>query len=222
MQVDSAAPIVIVSGLPRSGTSMMMQMLEAGGLSILADQVRSANEDNPHGFYECRQVRRLHKDASFLDAAAGRVVKVVSPLVRALPAAHDYRIVFMDRAIDEVLLSQERMLDRAAASGAASSPAQPPSPAEMRAAFSQIVDRVEAFVSASSNIHSIKLSHREAIKDPMRVAIAVSRFLVDLGLDPEDEAQLRRMASIVTRELYRSRGSASLRAWAPNGRRLRP
>ncbi|MEO1998523.1 MAG: alkaline phosphatase family protein, partial [Planctomycetaceae bacterium] len=112
--------VTVVTGLPRSGTSMMMQMLEAGGLSILADQVRSANEDNPHGFYECREVRRLHKDASFLDAAAGRVVKVVSPLVRALPAAHDYRIVFMDRAIDEVLLSQERMLDRAAASGAAS------------------------------------------------------------------------------------------------------
>lgn len=180
---------------------MMMQMLEAGGLSIFTDGTRAANDDNPRGFYESREVRSLPTDAAFLAEAKGRAVKVVSPLVRSLPATYAYRILFMDRALDEILMSQQRMLERAAVGDR--SPSSPLG-RELRAAFLSVLHRVDTFVQASSNIEALTISHRDAVENPMSVARAVSAFLVDFGLDPEDEAQLSRMASVVSLELHRS------------------
>ena len=105
--------VVVVSGLPRSGTSMMMKMLEAGGLSPLIDGEREADEDNPKGYYEFERVKQLPKgDYGWLEDAQGRVVKVISGLLVHLPPTHDYRVVFMRRAMPEILASQRKMLVR--------------------------------------------------------------------------------------------------------------
>ena len=102
--------IAIVSGLPRSGTSMLMKMLEAGGLKPLTDRVRAADEDNPKGYYEFERVKRLEKDKEWLPEARGRAVKIISMLLKHLPPGFSYKILFMLRSMDEVLASQTQML----------------------------------------------------------------------------------------------------------------
>ena len=105
-------PIVVVSGLPRSGTSMMMQMLQAGGLEILTDAVRTPDGSNPKGYFEFEAVKDLDKGPppAWLTGARGKAVKIVSSLVRWLPESHDYQVIFMRRDLDEVILSQNKML----------------------------------------------------------------------------------------------------------------
>ena len=104
--------LTIVSGLPRSGTSLMMKMLEAGGLPVLVDNVREADVDNPRGYYEFEPVKALKSDASWVAPALGKAVKMVYLLLMDLPSDQDYRVVFMRRNLDEVLASQKAMLDR--------------------------------------------------------------------------------------------------------------
>ena len=104
--------IVVVSGLPRSGTSMMMQMLEAGGMDVLTDGRRTADEDNLKGYYEYEKVKALKTDNSWLPRAGGKAVKIISELLRHLPGTHTYRVIFMRRAMEEILASQDRMLIR--------------------------------------------------------------------------------------------------------------
>ena len=114
----SDAPFIIVSGLPRSGTSLMMQMLHCGGVPALTDNVRERDEDNPRGYYELEAVKRTRNDASWLDDAAGRVVKLVHLLLYDLPPPRSYRVVFMKRDLNEVVRSQGVMLDRRGSEGA--------------------------------------------------------------------------------------------------------
>ena len=104
--------IVIVSGLPRSGTSLMMQMLDRGGLAVVTDHVRSPDTDNPRGYYELEQVKRIKEDVSWLPATRGKAFKMVSQLLYELPANESYRVIFMERDLDEMILSQEKMLAR--------------------------------------------------------------------------------------------------------------
>jgi hypothetical protein len=104
--------ITIVSGLPRSGTSMMMRILDAGGLPVLMDSARAADEDNPNGYYEFAPVLATREDPSWLKQAEGRVVKMVYKLLYDLPAGYAYRVLFMQRALKEVVASQNRMLRR--------------------------------------------------------------------------------------------------------------
>src|SRR5260370_20318317 len=104
--------ITIVSGLPRSGTSLMMQMLDAGGLPVLSDGERRADTDNPKGYLEWERIKQLPKDPSLIAEAEGKVVKVISQLILSLPSDHEYRIVFMQRPLPEALKSQEEMLRR--------------------------------------------------------------------------------------------------------------
>src|SRR5438093_12066984 len=104
--------ITIVSGLPRSGTSLMMQMLAAGGMSILSDGERQADLDNPRGYFEWERIKQLPKEPGCIAEAEGKVVKVISQLLLALPAGHEYRGIFMQRPLAEGLASQEQMLHR--------------------------------------------------------------------------------------------------------------
>ena len=110
--------IIIVSGLPRSGTSLMMQMLHQGGIPVVTDEIRTADTDNPRGYYEFERVKKTKEDSSWLPDARGKVVKMVSSLLYDLPATEAYRIVFMRRDIDEMLESQEKMLARLSRSAA--------------------------------------------------------------------------------------------------------
>jgi hypothetical protein len=104
--------ICIVSGLPRSGTSLMMQMLEAGGMEVAIDYIRRADEDNPKGYYELEVVKRIKEDTSWLDGMAGKVFKIVSMLLYYLPHDRYYKIIFMRRKMEEILASQHVMLLR--------------------------------------------------------------------------------------------------------------
>src|SRR5271155_257309 len=104
--------IIIVSGLPRSGTSLMMQMLDAGGLPVLSDGERKADTDNPKGYLEWERIKQLPKDPSLIGEAEGKVVKIISQLILSLPLDREYRIVFMERPLPEVLRSQDEMLRR--------------------------------------------------------------------------------------------------------------
>ena len=104
--------ITIVSGLPRSGTSMMMKMLEAGGMQVLTDHIRTADEDNPKGYYEFERVKQIEHDQAWLPDAQGKVVKMISALLKHLPSSYTYKVIFMRRNIDEILASQKQMLIR--------------------------------------------------------------------------------------------------------------
>ena len=107
-------PIVVVSGLPRSGTSMTMKMLEAGGMQILTDGARTADESNPKGYYEFAPVMNLHEDPDkrWLTQARGKAVKIISFLLTDLPETNNYKVVFMHRSLHEVMASQAKMLDQ--------------------------------------------------------------------------------------------------------------
>ena len=110
--------VTIVSGLPRSGTSMMMQMIEAGGIPVLTDHQRTRDEDNPKGYYEFEPVKKTRDDPSWVPAARGKVVKVIYSLLYDLPLEYEYRVIFMERNIYEVIASQTRMLQRTGKKGA--------------------------------------------------------------------------------------------------------
>src|SRR5438477_21255 len=104
--------VVIVSGLPRSGTSLMMQVLEAGGIEVVTDNQRVADTDNPRGYRELERVKKIKEDASWLPEVRGKAVKMVSQLLYHLPPTERYFVLFMERDLDEVLASQEKMLAR--------------------------------------------------------------------------------------------------------------
>ena len=108
----SGKAFVIVSGLPRSGTSMMMQMLAAGGAPVMTDSKRKADESNPEGYYEWEGAKRLLRNPKAIEEAEGKAVKVVSLLLNRLPRAHRYKVIFMHRSMDEMAASQLRMLNR--------------------------------------------------------------------------------------------------------------
>ncbi len=104
--------ITIVSGPPRSGTSMMMKLLEAGGMDIVTDNIRKANEDNPHGYYEYEKVKEIKEDTSWLKETRGKTFKMISQLLYDLPSNESYKVIFMQRNMNEILASQKKMLER--------------------------------------------------------------------------------------------------------------
>ena len=191
-------PIIVVSGLPRSGTSMMMGMLEAGGLELLTDGIRTADEDNPTGYYELERVKDLDKveDASWLGAAKGKGVKVISFLLQHLPDTFDYKIIFMRRSIDEVLASQSMMLKRRAQSKGGTSDA------DMTGVFAQHLKKVEALIDRRPNCDVLYIDYREALDSPAKIAKRVERFL-------RKELGVEKMAQVADKRLYRNRAHAA-------------
>ncbi len=185
--------LTIVSGLPRSGTSLMMKMLEAGGLPVLVDHVREADVDNPRGYYEFEPVKSLKADASWVAPALGKAVKMVYLLLMDLPSDQEYRVVFMRRTLEEVLASQRAMLDRMGR----------PSPlddARMAALFRDGLARFEAWVQDRPNFRLLDVSYNGLVTDPAPILPEVDRFLGG-GLD------LAAMARVVDPALYRNRGT---------------
>jgi hypothetical protein len=189
--VDSET-ITVVSGLPRSGTSMMMKMLEAGGLPVLTDHRRTADEDNPRGYYEDERIKRLAHDASWLGQARGKVIKVVSPLLRHLRPEHRYRIVFLRRDLAEVLASQRQMLVRRA------QPADAVSDTEMAAAYRKHLHAMEAWLEEQPNIDVLYVEYREIVGSPAEPAARINQFL-------GGRLDTARMVAAVDRSLYRQR-----------------
>jgi hypothetical protein len=187
-------PVTVVSGLPRSGTSMMMRMLEAGGLAPFSDGERTADIDNPEGYYEFARVMDLERDPdrSWVRGARGRALKVISFLLRFLPDENAYRILYMRRNLDEVLVSQDKMLDRLGR------PAPGGDLEATKEAYRNDIVAARLFARKQPNMEMLEIHYAEAIADPLGTARAVNRFLGG-GLD---EAK---MAAAVNERLYRNR-----------------
>lgn len=186
-------PVIVVSGLPRSGTSMMMKMLEAGGLPILTDQVRAADEDNPKGYYEFERVKQLDKgDHAWLPEAQGKAVKVISALLEHLPPDYTYRVLFVERRMEEVLASQKKMLARRG------EPTDRVSDEEMARLFAKHVQKVKLWLSAQPNFSVLYVDYNRMLADPWPYVRQINQFLGGRL----DEA---RMVEVVDPALYRNR-----------------
>ncbi len=193
--------IVVVSGLPRSGTSMIMKMLEAGGLPVLTDGIRSADEDNPKGYYEVERVKNLaaEADKGWLTEARGKVVKVISFLLKSLPPQFNYRIVFIRREMEEVLASQRKMLARRGET-------EDTPPERMRALFEDDLWRAAYQLRHRPEFETMEIHYSAVLAQPLDAARRLDRFLGG-GLDVEA------MAAVVDPQLYRNRaGAASAKA----------
>jgi hypothetical protein len=186
-------PIVVVSGLPRSGTSMMMKMLEAGGVPVMTDAIRTADVDNPKGYYEYERVKELEKetDKSYIRDGRGKALKVISFLLKELPDDNFYRIVFMRRDLNEVISSQNKMLDRRGETSINDN--------EMMAeAYRNHLAAVRILVRKKPNFEILEVRYDAAVKQPKDAARAVNAFLGGTL----DEAA---MVAAVDAELYRNR-----------------
>jgi len=187
-------PVVyVVSGLPRSGTSMMMKMLAAGGLPPLVDEIRQADKDNPKGYYEFERVKKLDKgDTAWLPQATGKVVKIISALLKYLPADYDYRIVFMRRDMDEILASQRKMLAHRGEDS------QKTDDEEMAVLFGKHLAVTDAWLKEQDNMQILHVHYHDILTDPLTQAQKVNVFL-GASLD------VTAMAKQVDANLYRNR-----------------
>jgi hypothetical protein len=184
--------VAVVSGLPRSGTSMMMRMLDEGGMPVIADSIRGADEDNPRGYYEFEPVKKTAEDASWLENAEGKVVKMVYRLLYDLPADRRYRVVFMRRKMDEILASQKKMLLRKGKADNA------PSDEEISALFNSQLASFLDWAKDQQHIELLEVHYNEVMSSPSEPASTIADFL---GGELDTEAMCR----VVEPELYRNR-----------------
>ncbi len=186
-------PIIVVSGLPRSGTSMAMKMLQAGGLPLLTDGERQADEDNPKGYFEYEPVMNLARnpDKSWLVGARGKGVKIISTLLRELPARHNYRVVFMRRDLGEILASQAKMLERRGEDADAGDE-------QMREVFENDLWRAGYLLKNGPQFRVLPVHYTAVLAEPLEQARRLAAFL---GGDLDVEG----MAAVADPELYRNR-----------------
>jgi len=187
-------PVIVVSGLPRSGTSMLMKMLEAGGLPIASDGERTADTDNPKGYYELERVKELAKgkDKTWVSDLRGKTVKVISYLLKDLPSGHAYKVVFLNRDLKEVMASQNKMLEHRGV------PFDPKDDGKMIRSYEKHLREVQAMLESDERFEALYLNHRDVIHDPLTVSGKINRFLGG-HLDET------KMAGVVDHNLYRNR-----------------
>lgn len=187
------AATIVVSGLPRSGTSLVMAMLAAGGVAAHTDGQRPADADNPNGYWELEAVKHLATDPSWLAAAAGRAVKIVVPLVRQLPAdpRRRFAVILLERDLDEVLASQAAMLERKGLKLVLAA-------AQMKPALARQWEESRQVLAHRPNVDLHLMEHRQLLTDPAAAAAQLAAFL-GLPMDPGA------MAAVVDPMLYRQR-----------------
>ena len=185
--------VTIVSGLPRSGTSMMMKVLEAGGLPVLTDNIRSADDDNPKGYYEYERVKKMPEgDIAWLADARGKVVKVISALLEYLPQEYSYRVIFMRRNIQEILASQRQMLVRSG------KPTDKVSDEKLAKMYQKHLAKVESWLAAQPNVTVLFINYNAILQDPQPYLREVNKFLGNTLSDDK-------MASMIDPALYRQK-----------------
>jgi|ERR1700758_4617984 hypothetical protein len=184
--------ITIVSGLPRSGTSLMMQMLTAGGMTPLSDGERRADTDNPKGYLEWERIKQLPKDPSLINEAEGKVVKVISQLLLSLPDGHEYRIVFMQRPLPEVLKSQDEMLKRRGTQEAEGDSSA------IEQAFQRHLIDVDKWLGSKAKTKVLRVHYHRVLREPQKVADEVAEFV-------GSSLNVRAMVEQVDGSLYRNR-----------------
>ncbi|MFN2138953.1 MAG: sulfotransferase domain-containing protein [Candidatus Promineifilaceae bacterium] len=190
---DEKEAVVVVSGLPRSGTSMLMSMLDAGGIPPITDHIRTADEDNPKGYYEFERVKALDKgDTAWVSDAQGKSVKVISALLKYLPPEYQYKIIYVRRNMQEILASQRKMLVRRGEDPDKVDDAQ------MAALFEKHVSQVESWLREQPNIQVLYEHYSDILADPEKEARRINDFL-------GGRLQVERMAEAVDPDLYRNR-----------------
>jgi len=187
--------ITIVSGLPRSGTSMMMKILEAGGIPVLADHIRSADIDNPNGYYEFELVKSTAEDPSWLDQAQGCVVKMIYKLLYDLPEDCTCRVVFMQRALKEVVASQNEMLRRRG-----EKPSAPEATHSLVGTFAAEIAACKRWLKTRPNFSVIYINYNKMLDEPAEQMAALNQFFNN-ALDTEA------MLAVVDPNLYRQKQS---------------
>lgn len=188
---DTSKQIVVVSGLPRSGTSMMMKMLEAGGLKPLTDEIREADVDNPKGYYEWERAKKMPEgDTAWLPQAEGKAVKIISALLKHLPADHQYKVIFMRREMGEILASQQRMLEHRGEGRVVDD-------AKMAELFEKHLAATQQWLAQQPNVRVLYVSYNEILEDAAPHIKRVAEFVG--GLDAA------RMQNVVDERLYRQR-----------------
>ncbi|MGA1842758.1 MAG: sulfotransferase domain-containing protein [bacterium] len=189
-------PIVVVSGLPRSGTSMLMKMLEAGGVEIVTDGKRTADDDNPKGYYELEKVKTLDKglNNSWLREFRGRAIKIISYFLESLPDNNKYKVIFIDRNIEEVMASQNKMLANR------NKPVPEDEAAEklMIRNFEKHLRKIKNTVLKRPWFDVLYINHNDILKGPQEEARKINSFL---GGKLNEE----KMACVVDPDLYRNR-----------------
>ena len=185
--------MTIVSGLPRSGTSMMMKILEAGGIPVLADGIRSADIDNPNGYYEFEPVKSTKEDPSWIPEADGKVVKMIYKLLYDLPDNCRCRIVFMQRALKEVIASQNVMLERRG-----EKPSAPEETHTLVGTFASEVAACKAWLKTKENFDVVYMNYNKILDEPAEQIEQLNDFF-DNKLDKDA------MLSVVDPKLYRRR-----------------
>jgi len=188
----SDAPLVVVTGLPRSGTSMMMRMLEAGGVPVIVDGLRKADLDNPNGYYEHESVKSLKQDSSWVRSARGKAVKMVCLLLYDLPLSLPYSVIFMRRNLEEIVSSQDEMLRHR---GACVSPDES---SRLIVLFQAELRAVEQWLAARRNFRVLYVDYNQTVSKPDEACAKIKRFL-NWNLDVD------KMQSVVTSTLYRQR-----------------
>ena len=173
---------------------MMMKMLAAGGIDPLIDNLRAADDDNPKGYFEFEPVKQIEHDQAWLADARGRAVKLISALLKHLPSTYNYKVIFMRRAMSEILASQRQMLLRRG------EPADAVPDHKLAALFDKHVAQVESWLAAQPNIETVYVSYNEVMKDPRPHAEGINSFL---GGSLNVEA----MAGVADRSLYRQKRS---------------
>ncbi len=185
--------ITIVSGLPRSGTSMMMMMLEAGGIEPMTDGIRAADADNPKGYYEFERIKKIREDKAWLPEARGRVIKMISQLLLDLPAGFEYRIILMRRKMEEILASQREMLVRRGTNKPGG-----PSDEEMGKMLAMHVEQVLGMMGARDDAELLEVDYNAMLREPRRDIDRLNEFLGG-GLDTVA------MRGVIDKSLYRQR-----------------
>ncbi len=184
--------VTIVSGLPRSGTSMMMRMLEAGGMPVLTDELRTADIDNPRGYYEYEPVKKTKEDATWLRGAVGKAVKMVYQLLYSLPEGYEYRVLMMQRHVDEVLQSQRKMLDRL---GTDSLGVPDNAIAKL---FQSQLEQCYHWLDQRPHFDYLEVSYNEMVSEPEKNLSTINDFL-------GGRLDIAEMQGIIEPSLYRNR-----------------
>jgi Sulfotransferase domain len=173
---------------------MMMRMLEKGGIPILTDGLRQADDDNPLGYYEFEPVKRLDKDASWLNDAHNKAVKIIYIFLYRLPREHRYKVLFMKRILDEVVASQKVMLRRRQEQDRLTDQ-------QLIDAFNDQLQKLDFWIRRQENFKIHYLDYHDVVAEPARAAFEISRFL---GRQLDVEA----MTQSVDPSLHRNRSNA--------------
>jgi hypothetical protein len=185
--------VTVVSGLPRSGTSMMMRMLDEGGIPPLTDEIREADKDNPKGYYEFERVKKLDEgDTAWVEDARGKSVKIISALLKHLPEGYTYKVIFMRRKMEEILASQRQMLIRRG------EPTDSASDEELTELFGKHLAQIQAWIDEEPNVEAMYVSYNEVMEKPLEQSERINQFL-------DDTLDVEKMVRIVDQALYRQR-----------------